>query len=114
MACILQWNAAGYDIAKKFANKFTHISPVWLQLKLNEDEETTRVEGTHDIDANWIKEVRKGNPSIKIVPRVILESWYASELIALLTNNKLPTYIGRQLSEFAKVGYIKSSNEIEF
>ena len=28
----LQWNSHGYDIAKIFAGKFTHISPVWLQL----------------------------------------------------------------------------------
>ena len=28
----LQWNSHGYDIAKTFARKFTHISPVWLQL----------------------------------------------------------------------------------
>lgn len=28
-----QWNNHGYDIAKWFAAKFTHISPVWLQLK---------------------------------------------------------------------------------
>ena len=29
---LLQWNSHGYDIAKMFARKFTHISPVWLQL----------------------------------------------------------------------------------
>ena len=28
----LKWNSHGYDIAKIFASKFTHISPVWLQL----------------------------------------------------------------------------------
>lgn len=99
----LQWNGAGYDNAKLFAKKFTHISPVWLQLKLNDDEETTRIEGTHDIDTGWMRDLRKANPDIKIVPRVMLDNWYASQLIALLTNTKLPSLIGRQLVELAKV-----------
>jgi chitinase domain-containing protein 1 len=29
---VTPWNSHGYDIAKMFARKFTHISPVWLQL----------------------------------------------------------------------------------
>lgn len=28
-----QWNNHGYDTAKMFGAKFTHISPVWLQLR---------------------------------------------------------------------------------
>ena len=34
MFCVvyIQWNSHGYDVAKIFAGKFTHISPVWLQL----------------------------------------------------------------------------------
>lgn len=99
---VTPWNGAGYDNAKLFAKKFTHISPVWLQLKLNDDEETTRIEGTHDIDTGWMRDLRKANPDIKIVPRVMLDNWYASQLIALLTNTKLPSLIGRQLVELAK------------
>lgn len=26
-------NAKGYDVALKFRQKFTHVSPVWYQLK---------------------------------------------------------------------------------
>ena len=26
-------NSLGYDMAKKFQAKFTHVSPVWYQLK---------------------------------------------------------------------------------
>ena len=88
-------------MAKLFAKKFTHISPVWLQIKLNQDEITTRIEGTHDVDSEWIADIRKVNPDIKIVPRVIFDSWMHSELLALLTNAKLPSQIGKQLSELA-------------
>uniref|UniRef100_T1K9A3 Chitinase domain-containing protein 1 n=1 Tax=Tetranychus urticae TaxID=32264 RepID=T1K9A3_TETUR len=99
---VTPWNGEGYDIARIFAKRYTHISPVWLQLKLNEDEETTRIEGTHDIDLKWMQDLRKVNPNLKIVPRVILDNWYSSQLIVLLTNNKLASYIGRQLAELAK------------
>ncbi|RWS28997.1 chitinase-like protein 5 [Leptotrombidium deliense] len=80
---VTPWNSHGYEIAKIFAAKFTHISPVWLQLKLNDDEESTRLEGKHDIDVEWMNAVRQKNPDIKIVPRYygfdgfVLEIWSA-------------------------------------
>jgi chitinase domain-containing protein 1 len=97
----LQWNSRGYDVAKMFGNKFSHVSPVWLQIKMNQDQRSTRIEGVHDIDAAWIKDVRKGNLDVKIVPRVIFDSWMHAELHALLTNDRLPSQIGRQLTDLA-------------
>lgn len=44
-----QWNSHGYDIAKIFGGKFTHISPVWLQLK-RRGREMFEVTGLHDVD----------------------------------------------------------------
>lgn len=124
MNFFLQWNGHGYEIAKIFAHKFTHICPVWLQIKLNDDEETTRLEGTicnnirtvslgvgvslclvglQDIDYKWIKALREANPNIKIVPRVIFDGWPQNHLVVLLREPKLPATIGRQLAETAKV-----------
>lgn len=54
---MFQWNNHGYDIAKIFSNKFTHISPVWLQIKFI-DSMKYEVTGTHDVDANWLNDVR--------------------------------------------------------
>ncbi|RWS02380.1 chitinase-like protein 5, partial [Dinothrombium tinctorium] len=99
---VTPWNNHGYDIAKIFARKFTHISPVWFQLKLSDDEKSTIVEGKENIDSEWMRDVRRNNPEIKIVPRVILENWYHSHLVVLLTNTKLPPFIGKQLAELAK------------
>ncbi|KAK3914325.1 Chitinase domain-containing protein 1 [Frankliniella fusca] len=69
---ITPWNNHGYDIAKWFGHKFTHISPVWLQIRHNADLKY-KITGTHDIDPNWISEVKKNN--IKMVPRILFDGW---------------------------------------
>lgn len=55
---LFQWNNHGYDVAKLFANKFSHISPVWLQI-LRKGESKYEIAGTHDIDNSWIQDVKK-------------------------------------------------------
>ena len=75
---ILQWNGHGYDMAKWTAKKLTHISPVWLQAKPSEDgggNVACTIAGTHDIDRGWMEELRRNNPDIKIVPRILFEGW---------------------------------------
>ena len=88
-------------MAKLFANKFTHVSPVWLQLKPNEDKKSVQITGGHDIDSNWLNELREINPSLKIVPRIIFEDWNHLHLIALLTDPDLPLVIAKELAKFA-------------
>lgn len=56
----LQWNNHGYDVAKTFGSKFTHISPVWLQVR-RKGKNRYEVTGTHDVDKAWMKDVRRGN-----------------------------------------------------
>ncbi|CAG2111811.1 unnamed protein product [Medioppia subpectinata] len=99
---VTPWNSRGYDIAKQFALKFTHLSPVWLQGKLADDEETLIVEGTHDIDFKWMQTIRALNPDIKIVPRIIFEGWTHSQYTYLATHPELVPAIARQLCDFAK------------
>jgi len=98
---VTPWNSRGYDIAKIFAKKFTHISPVWLQIKMNDDHESVRIEGTHDIDYQWMKSVRAVNPDIKIVPRVMFDSWSPTDLSALMQEPRMPGIIGRTLVDTA-------------
>lgn len=45
-------------MAKIFVNKFTHISPVWLQLKRSKSGRY-EITGTHDIDQGWMSEILK-------------------------------------------------------
>ena len=102
LAYVTPWNSRGYDIATLFAMKFTHICPVWLQLKMNEDQQSTRIEGTHDVDYGWMKALRSRNPDIRIVPRVIWDAWDQNELLYLFEHPHFPGHIGRQLVEAAQ------------
>ncbi|KHJ99518.1 hypothetical protein OESDEN_00499, partial [Oesophagostomum dentatum] len=43
--------------------------------------------GTHDIDHEWMEEVRKNNSDVKIVPRVLFESWDTHAISAFLQND---------------------------
>ncbi|KAL2251813.1 UNVERIFIED_CONTAM: Chitinase domain-containing protein 1 [Sesamum indicum] len=71
LAYITPWNSQGYDMAKKFSNKFTHLSPVWYELK---SQGTKLVlEGRHNADKGWITEIRRTG-SAQILPRVVLEA----------------------------------------
>ncbi|XP_037755528.1 chitinase domain-containing protein 1 isoform X4 [Chelonia mydas] len=71
---ITPWNNHGYDIAKVFGNKFTLISPVWLQVK-RKGKEMFQFTGLHDADQDWIKDVKKNSKNIKIVPRILFDGW---------------------------------------
>ncbi|XP_058663388.1 chitinase domain-containing protein 1 isoform X2 [Ammospiza caudacuta] len=71
---ITPWNNHGYDIAKIFGNKFTLISPVWLQVK-RRGKERFQFTGLHDADQGWMKDVRKASKNIKIVPRILFDGW---------------------------------------
>lgn len=66
--------------------KFTHLSPVWFQIKLDsiaapngKSKIQVRITGGHDADANWIQEVKEAGSNhdtktrVAIVPRFILE-----------------------------------------
>ncbi|XP_031968476.1 chitinase domain-containing protein 1 isoform X3 [Corvus moneduloides] len=71
---ITPWNSHGYDIAKIFGNKFTLISPVWLQVK-RRGKERFQFTGLHDADQGWMKDVRKTSKTIKLVPRIFFDGW---------------------------------------
>ncbi|XP_057805801.1 uncharacterized protein LOC131020795 [Salvia miltiorrhiza] len=71
LAYITPWNSQGYEMAKKFSNKFTHLSPVWYELK---SQGTKLVlEGRHNADKGWIADIKRTGNS-QILPRVVLEA----------------------------------------
>ncbi|RZC37434.1 chitinase domain-containing protein 1 [Asbolus verrucosus] len=69
---VTPWNNHGYDIGKIFGNKFTHISPVWLELR-RKSPKAYEIKGTHDVDKDWMAHVRNAGRErhIKIVPRLL-------------------------------------------
>ncbi|CAN1157205.1 Rhodanese-like domain-containing protein 4, chloroplastic [Linum perenne] len=70
---ITPWNSKGYDIAKMFTDKFTHLSPVWYDLKSQGSELV--LEGRHNADRSWISELREENGDALVLPRVVLEAF---------------------------------------
>ncbi|KAL5727069.1 hypothetical protein ACHQM5_000301 [Ranunculus cassubicifolius] len=70
LAYITPWNSRGYEMAKKFNSKFTHLSPVWYDLK---SEGTQLIlEGRHNADLGWMSELRKNGHAL-VMPRIVLE-----------------------------------------
>lgn len=86
LAYVTPWNNHGYDVAKFLGGKFTHVSPVWLQLRRQSSSNV--ITGEHDIDQGWLKEVRKAGKSsnVKIVPRIIVEGWRPNDFQDLVDN----------------------------
>ncbi|XP_067624959.1 chitinase domain-containing protein 1 [Eurosta solidaginis] len=85
---VTAWNSHGYDVAKWFAQKFDIISPVWFQIVKKGEE--YKLSGSHDVDANWMREVRvkgKGNSgtTVKIYPRFVFDKFTERDFSLLLT-----------------------------
>lgn len=100
---VTPWNSHGYDIAKQFGNKFTHISPVWLQIR-PKGSLKYEVTGTHDIDRDWMTDVRKAGARIKvkIVPRVLIEGFTNDDYSDLLGNADAVRAFSETITEAAK------------
>lgn len=99
LAYVTPWNSHGYDVAKWLGGKFTHISPVWLQLKRESGKNV--ITGTHDIDQGWMKEVRTSGKkaNVKIVPRIIAEGWRPDDYNKVYESESQRTKIADDLIE---------------
>ncbi|KZV57675.1 hypothetical protein F511_03135 [Dorcoceras hygrometricum] len=71
LAYITPWNSQGYEMAKKYNNKLTHLSPVWYELKSQGADLV--LEGRHNVDKEWILELQRSGNS-QVLPRVVLEA----------------------------------------
>ncbi|GAM25571.1 hypothetical protein SAMD00019534_087460 [Acytostelium subglobosum LB1] len=92
---VTPWNSKGYEMAELFNKKFTHVSPVWHQVKWT--GKSIAIEGDHNVDQKWIARVRGGpytsTPAAgatKIVPRYIMEGgWDVNSLNRVMTEGML-------------------------
>ncbi|KAL2468863.1 Glycosyl hydrolase superfamily protein [Forsythia ovata] len=99
LAYITPWNSKGYDKAKKFNNKFTHLSPVWYELK---SQDTKLVmDGRHNADKEWIAELRMKGDAL-VLPRVVLEAHPVDLLKKKKQRNKAVNLI---ITECKEMGY---------
>jgi chitinase domain-containing protein 1 len=100
---VTPWNNQGYEVVKTFANKFTMISPVWLQVK-RKPAGTFFMTGTHDVDHEWIREIRKrGKKSnLKVLPRILFDGWSSDDFYALFTTGTEPKELTKTIITSAK------------
>lgn len=99
---VTPWNSYGYDIARRFRGKFTHISPVWYQLKFKGAEEL-ELAGAHDVDVNWLRDITsapepgagaaENQPHTRVVPRVLLEGWTPSNYQHVIEKDSMQTRV---------------------
>ncbi|KAI9230689.1 MAG: glycoside hydrolase superfamily [Piptocephalis tieghemiana] len=74
LAYVTPWNGHGYEVAKTFRGKFDLLSPTWFQIPWKEEGKEWKVEGGHDVDVDWMLEVRT-NETGRIVPRFSFQGW---------------------------------------
>jgi len=97
---ITPWNSHGYNVAKIFGNKFSSISPVWLQIVPSLDDGSDySIQGTHDIDKKWMSEVRKNAPGLKIIPRVLFDKWTGQDYINLFRDGWRVEAVARMIAK---------------
>uniref|UniRef100_A0A8D8BSF8 Chitinase domain-containing protein 1 n=1 Tax=Culex pipiens TaxID=7175 RepID=A0A8D8BSF8_CULPI len=93
---VTPWNNHGYDVAKLWGSKFNYVSPVWLQV-LRKGPKQYELGGAHDIDAGWVKDVKKAGQSIgnKVVPRILFDKFTDKDFSQLLTYSEERTVAAR-------------------
>ncbi|CAH1377110.1 unnamed protein product [Tenebrio molitor] len=101
---VTPWNNEGYDVAKIFGNKFTHISPVWLEVKQSKKDTKYELNGTHDVDKKWMVHVKNAGRErkLKIVPRILFSSLDQRTMDTLFTNSKEVKALIKMLIRAAK------------
>ncbi|XP_058777617.1 uncharacterized protein LOC131651909 [Vicia villosa] len=103
---ITPWNSLGYEMAKKFNSKFTHLSPVWYDLK--SQQSSLVLEGRHNADRGWISELRKSGEAL-ILPRVVLEASPQDLLRKKKLRNKAIDLIVTECKEMGYDGVVLES-----
>lgn len=103
---ITPWNSRGYELAKRFNSKFTHLSPVWYDLK---SQGTSLIlEGRHNADIGWILELRRSG-NAWLLPRVVLEAFPAEFLTRKKQRNKAINLIVTECKEMGYDGIVLES-----
>lgn len=95
---VTPWNSKGYDIAKSFGTKFNLISPVWLQVNVENGE--YKIGGLHDVDQGWVSEVR--SKGAKIVPRILFDRWTGQDFVSLFGKADLQKKLSKLLLKCIK------------
>ncbi|XP_042503826.1 chitinase domain-containing protein 1 [Macadamia integrifolia] len=106
LAYITPWNSRGYELAKRFISKITHVSPVWYDLK---SEGTKLVlDGRHNADKGWISDLRMNGHAL-VLPRVVLEAFPKEFLRKKKQKDKAIDLIVRECRDMGYDGIVLES-----
>ncbi|KAK1326669.1 hypothetical protein QJS10_CPA01g02173 [Acorus calamus] len=99
-------NSKGYEMAKRFSSKLTHLSPVWYELK--SEGANLVLEGRHNVDSGWISDIRANGKSL-VLPRVVLEMPPAQLLAKKKHQNKAIEHIVTECKDMGYDGIVLES-----
>ena len=83
LAFVTPWNRKGYETTVTFAQKFSHVSPTWLQVS-----PAGELIGREDVNRKWLRKLMKANPEVRVVPRLIFHEWTPGQFDAFLSNQQ--------------------------
>ncbi|KAG0492117.1 hypothetical protein HPP92_005219 [Vanilla planifolia] len=106
LAYITPWNSRGYEVAKEFTSKFTHLSPVWYELK--SQGKKLFLDGRHNVDMAWMLELKKSRNAL-VLPRVVLEAFPADLLLKKKQWSKATDIILKECKELEYDGIVLES-----
>lgn len=83
---VTPWNSKGYEVARTFSGaKMNMIAPIWLQLV--PDNAGYKIEGKHDIDSKWMRDLKKNkNDDILVLPRILFDRWTGQDYVKLFSD----------------------------
>ena len=117
---VTPWNSHGYDVAKTFGNKFTMISPVWLQVVPGvTNSNKYAVAGLHDVDQGWMRDVRSSgsDSGVRILPRhgrsETVHILHRSCDLLPLFSQLCPRKLSKKRTLFAEPGYFQISHFLQ-
>ncbi|KAH0453600.1 hypothetical protein IEQ34_017924 [Dendrobium chrysotoxum] len=99
-------NSRGYEVAKEFTSKFTHISPVWYELK--SQGKKLFLDGRDNADKRFVSDLSK-NGNVLVLPRVVLEAFPADLLLNRKQWNKACDIILKECREMEYDGIVLES-----
>jgi len=81
LAYITPWNSNGIDLVLKYLPKFDIISPCWFEIKpeILQGKFQSKIEGSNNVNMNFIQEIREQRKEIKVLPRFKCEGFNANQ-----------------------------------
>ena len=95
LSYITPWNKEGQELALANAKKIDFLSPCWFELRpetLN-GKFNIKIEGSDNVDNDFLIKIRENNSNIKIVPRFNCQNFGAEHFVELYKQDNTEQFI---------------------